>query len=181
KEEWIYRVLNGRSIVFCADIMNKTTTLTYGFDVSNAIASLIGKADAKRNSFNVTTRFCITWGEVLDIYTNVILEETGKRPKIVLLSLEDFLKCKPYGKYQIIYDRLFDRKFENSKIQMFTEINWRDPREGLESCLRHFIATPEFLKIDWQLEAIKDRFSGQCTPLWKIKGYENKIKYLLKR
>ena len=35
KELWLYRALNGRTIVFSKDIAEKSTTLTYGYDVAS--------------------------------------------------------------------------------------------------------------------------------------------------
>ena len=41
KEDWLYRVLNGKTIIFSKDIEKYKTTLTYGYDVANIIADLI--------------------------------------------------------------------------------------------------------------------------------------------
>jgi len=43
KEDWLYRALKGRTIIFSEDIAKSITTLTYGYDVSLAISRLVGK------------------------------------------------------------------------------------------------------------------------------------------
>lgn len=68
KERWLYRALHGRSIVFSRDIANKTTTLTYGHNVSEGIAALLGQPGALGNAYHITANGSITWNEVLNIY-----------------------------------------------------------------------------------------------------------------
>lgn len=43
KENCLYRVLNSRSIFFSEDLMDKYYTLSYGRDVADGIAQLVGK------------------------------------------------------------------------------------------------------------------------------------------
>lgn len=54
KENWLYRALQGRTIVFSKDIADKYTTLTYGLNVAEGIASLIGQSDAYSEAFHIT-------------------------------------------------------------------------------------------------------------------------------
>ena len=60
KEEWLYRALHGRTIVFSEDINSKATTLTYGLDVANGIMAVIGNHSTFGEVFNVTTKDSIT-------------------------------------------------------------------------------------------------------------------------
>lgn len=182
KEEWLYRALKGRSIVFCEEMLDKRTTLTYGLDVAVCIANLLGLNAAKSNAYNVTVRDFFTWREILEVYKEIFFKETRRKLKIVILPVEDFLKTKPNNQYQVINDRLYDRIFDNSKIEALEKsVPWTDPKEALKKCLTQLIKNPEFLSINWQTEVIRDKFSGEITPLWEIKGNKNKIKYLLKR
>ncbi|CRZ34083.1 nucleoside-diphosphate-sugar epimerase [Herbinix hemicellulosilytica] len=181
KEHWLYRALKGRTIVFSKDINNRLTTLTYGLDVAKGIASLVGNTDTLGEIYNITCDYTVKWSEILDIYLDTLEEKLGYRPKVIYQDLETFLKWNE-GKYQIIYDRLFDRKFNCSKINKY--INTKDfihVREGLRKCLNEFLSEPRFGKINWKLEAIKDRYTGERTPLSEINGYKQKLKYLLYR
>ena len=54
----------------------------------------------------------------LNIYLEVLENYLGYRPKVLLQDLPDFFKHHT-TKYQVIYDRLYDRKFNNSKILNF--------------------------------------------------------------
>ncbi|MBR4033109.1 MAG: NAD-dependent epimerase/dehydratase family protein [Clostridia bacterium] len=181
KEEWLYRVLHGRSIVFSEEMLNKLTTLTYGADVALGIKSVIGKADAFGECFHITQNESLSWQEVLDCYLSVLKERVGCVPKLFLAREERFLKFHP-AKYQVRYDRFYDRRFDSSKIEKFANVGEFTPtRAGLEKCICDFLKEPRFLPINWVLEAKKDKFTGESTPLSEILSIRSKLKYILVR
>ena len=77
KEAWLYRAMHNRPIVSSADINNKVTTLTYGFDVAKGINAIIGQEAAFGEAFHITSSGSITWNNVLEIYTNVLEKHLG--------------------------------------------------------------------------------------------------------
>lgn len=181
KEEWLYRALKGRTIVFSEDIIKKITTLTYGFDVSNAIAKLIGKPKALCNTFHISinSEFSMKWEDILTIYSKVLEKHLGYKPKVLLLGLNNFLKFRDKSVYQIIYDRLYDRKFDTSKIEEFIKVEeFLDPEKGLEHCLTKFLEEPKFKRINWKQEARRDKYAKEWTPLKEITEIKSKLKYL---
>ncbi len=181
KEEWLYRALHGRTIVFSEDIMSRMTTLTYGLDVSRGIMAVINNSYALGKVFHITTSEFIKWSEVLNIYLLVLEEYLGYKPKVLLQDLDDFLKSKP-AKYQILYDRLFDRQFYSSKIALYVDVaNFIKPEAGLIKCLKEFLNNSQFDYINWRLEAKKDRQTKEKTSLNEIQGIKQKIKYLIYR
>lgn len=181
KEGWLYRALKGRTIVFSEDIVSKLTTLTYGLDVAGAMASIIGEPRALGEAYHITQRDAATWREVLNVYLAVLEKHLGKRPKVLLLGLDDFSRCRP-AEYQIKYDRLFNRAFDSSKVAEFVDLQeFRSVDQGLTRCLEGFLEKPNFLAIDWRSEAIKDRYSGEMASLKEIEHWKQKIKYLLYR
>ena len=64
KEGWLYRALNGKSIVFPKNMMNIKTTMSYGGDVSAAIARLICNDKALGETVHIAGAEAITWAEV---------------------------------------------------------------------------------------------------------------------
>ena len=64
KEEWLYRALHGRTIIFTKDIANKITSLANGYDVALGISHLIGKNEALGDSFNITTPERLRWSQI---------------------------------------------------------------------------------------------------------------------
>ena len=144
KDDWLYRALNGLTIAFSKDIAERTTTLTSGYDVARAMVELMGKETAKGEAFHITTNQSIQWSRVLEIYSDILERQLGKRPKTKLLNLERFVKVQG-GKYQINYDRLYNRTFDNRKIAQYIDITtFKTPEEGLTEALKQFLNNPIF-------------------------------------
>lgn len=181
KEGWLYRALKGRSIIVCQDVNTKLTSLTHGLDVSLAIASLIGKEEAFGDYFHTVNNQPMLWDEVLTIYVGVLEKYLLKKPKILKLPLIEFSKCHS-ERYQLQYDRMFDRQFSLNKLSKYVDAKgFIEPSIGLERCIEQFLKAPRFNKISWRYEAIKDRLAGEVTPLSEIPTLTNKIKYILFR
>lgn len=177
KEEWLYRALQGRTILFSRDISQRYTTMTYGGDVARAIAALIGKNDTLGQVFHVTSDKAILWQDVLYVYLDVLESHLGKRPRVILQDLGTFMHWKR-ATYQIKYDRLYDRTFDNSKIARHLDItSFKEVRAELALCLERFVEKPEFLYINWKTEAIKDRQTGELAAWREIPGFKRKLIY----
>ena len=177
KEQWLQTVLNSGALVFSKDISCHTTTLTYGYDVAQGIASILDNQSAYGEVFHITGNYSIKWQKVFELYSSV-LKENG-------LSFEEILKEKTYrldggGKYQVLFDRYYDRVFDNSKIARFVNVNdFVNPEEGLKRCLEKFLKNPKFTHTDVRggLKLIEN--TKMRLPFWKVKGMKQKIKYLL--
>lgn len=178
KENWLRRALAGRTIVFPKDIASKKTSLTYGPDVAGAIVELIGNEKAYGEAFHITTEESYTWGEILEFYCNKIEEITGKRPKVKLVENSDGLMTV-WNKWQIKYDRLFNREFDNSKIESVRgKYDYKPIFEGLGECLEEFISNPTWVGTNAKYEAWCDRQCREWTPLKELPGIRAKLSYL---
>jgi len=180
KEDWLYRAVHGRTVVTAKDIQTKQTTLTSGADVATAMAALMGNKNAQGEAFHITTDESLTWSEVTAIYRNT-LRENSITAKIIEQNLEDFLDWRQ-GTYQVTYDRLYNRIFDNSKIKQFVDTStFISPTTGLAQCLTQFLDTKplRFKAPNWQEEALKDRLTQETTPLNEMSGAKQKIKYCL--
>ncbi len=121
KEEWLYRALHGRTIIFDEKIAPRITTMTNGLDVAKTIYSLIGNAKAYGISIHITCNYHRTWNQIWDIYRSAFKEIIGKDPRISFVSTEQFLKTRsPNLKYQVIYDRHYDK----DTILRLKSISW---------------------------------------------------------
>ncbi len=180
KEAWLYRALHNRSIVVSKQLLSCVTTMTSGFDVAKCMVELLGNKEAYSQSFNITGRQGVEWSEVLNLYVSTLSKLLNREVKVFVSDYD--LSVKYGAKYQMIYDRFYNRTFDNSKICAYLPesdfISWRD---GLEQCLKEFVANPKFGTIYWAIEGRKDRLAGEFTPLKEIKGVKNKVKYLLAR
>lgn len=181
KEAWLYRALNKRPIAFSKDINEKTTTVTYGLDVANGIASIIGHENALGEVFHITTDESIKWQQVLEVYSTVLEEHLKAYPAIILQEMKDFATHHS-AVHQIKYDRLFNRQFDNSKIKQFVDTsNFLRPAEGLNSCLKTFLHAPHFLSINWAKEAIKDKQQGVFANFSELPSLKMKVRYMYHR
>lgn len=181
KENWLYRALHGRSIVFSKDLMDRYYTLSYGKDVADGIAQLVGKQESIGQAFNIVIKESFQWKEILNIYLDAIEEKTGRRPKVVLTEKCTNLQL-PYAKYQVLYGRYFNRHFDNEKICKLVDTSgWLLPKDGLKKCIDLFLEDQKFSDIDWHKEALIDKAAGEWTPLKEIPGNKMKIKYLMWR
>ena len=180
KENWLYRALHGRSIVFSDDIASKRTTMTFSKDVAIGIASLIGREEAFGEAYHITYGNSYSWNDILSSYLRT-LKKHGIVPGVVVLKKSLSLKY-PSNKYQVIYCRNFNRYFDNNKIGQFMDLNqFIDTMDGLDACLEKFLMNPIFSRIDWIMEAFLDKASGERTPLNEIDGFATKIRYLVAR
>lgn len=180
KENWLYRAMHGRSIVFSYDLADKFTAMTYGDDVAKAISSLIGKKEALGRSFNIATEKSYTWQQILDFYLDSIERITGKKPKVVMSKETIKLKDKDY-KYQVLYAKRFNRSFDNTAIKSFYTYGFIDPKVGLDMSVRTFLENPKFRGINWRYEAWSDRISKEYTPLLEIPSFMGKCCYICYR
>lgn len=181
KEQWLYRAINGRKIIFPEEMSNKTTTLTYAKDVSICIKNIIGNVNTKNQIFNIVNNEYVKWIDVLEIYLSEIEKNLGFKPKVIFQESSKFMEWNR-SKYQIIYDRFYNRTFKNNKIKKYSDFKkFTTTYDGLSKSFKEFLINPKFNFIDWKEEAIKDKFSGEYTPLSEIKYFKHKIKYIIYR
>lgn len=72
KEQWLYRGLKRKKIVFSKNIAEMTPTLTYGGDVAECIANVISSNSAYGEALNCVTSKNVKGENVLNIYINAL-------------------------------------------------------------------------------------------------------------
>lgn len=163
KEEWLYRVLNDKPLIMSEGILEKTTTLSFGRDVSFGIYKIaLGKPLA--DAVHITTTENMTWLEILKMYVSIIREQTGK--DIILYTSPEMKSIEMIyeGGYNTIYDRQWNRQFDNTKAECVCgHIDYLSMREGLSSCLKEFLrdwkecGNETFLPLNSEYEKEMDR------------------------
>lgn len=180
KEEWLYRALQGRTVLVSKDILEKRTMMSNGRDVAKAIAALIGNEKAKNEDFNVTGMDGMTWREVLQIYAKVFQMVMGKDMKIK--EVESAMSIhQPWAKFQLLYDRMYNRIFSNSKIRQYADVSFEPMASGICTAFTEFMNCPRFKPIDWKMEVRKDRLTGECVRLTEVVGAKAKVLYFFRR
>lgn len=164
KEDWLYRVLNDKEILFSEGVLDNKTTLTYGDNVSYGIANLIKNTLPHGEAIHITTEETMTWREVLCLYSRIIREETNKDIKLYTSPDIKNIEFVYEGGYNTIYDRQWNRSFSNAKAEtMCGHIDYLPMREGLEFCLRSFLTdwkeqgNSVFLKLNEEYHNMMDK------------------------
>lgn len=183
KEIWLHRAMNGKSIIFSKDVAEKYTTLTNGYDVAYRISKLMGNEKVLCQIYNIASCEYIKWKEVLNIYLNELECILRKRPNVIWLDTSSQMMSF-LAPYPIKYDRMFNRKFNNHKIQDILEenISFIETQNGLKKCLDNFIyENHNFRFIDYKVEGKIDRITGEKSDVFQIKGLKNRVKYIIYR
>ena len=181
KENWLYRALSGRTVVMPKDIANSITTVTFGSDVAKSMIGLIGNEKAYGQTFHVTTDESHTWGEILNMYIDSIEKHTGKKIKVKYVENSDGLMTV-WNKWQVKYDRLLNRRFDNHKIDSVREpFEYTSIEKTIDYCIKSFTEKPRWNWFDARFEAWCDRQCGEWTPLKEIPGKRAKLSYLKHR
>lgn len=176
KELWLYRILHNRKIWFPKDVASKYTTLTSGYDVAKSIISIIGNDNAKGEVFHITENNSYKWQEIIDVYKKV-LEDNGYMFNIVYLE-----KPMIQSEYIYKYDRVYNRMFDNTKINKFiNNSTFVCAIDGIKNAIEEFLINPKFNAIDWKKHAYWDRITNDKTPIKEITGTKNKIIYVILR
>ena len=84
---------------------------------------------------------------------------------------------------QVLYDRMFDRRVDNSKILKVTATSpseFTSLREGLSCELRRFINSPHYRGVNIWQNALIDRLCGTIMPLDEL-SLKQKLLYLKDR
>jgi nucleoside-diphosphate-sugar epimerase len=119
---FVYRALQGKPVAIPIQAKDKPATLSWAGDVGVMIARLAGREEALGEKFITATAEHHTWGEIAEIYRELIglqYEWVDKEVYLRLLS-KDPENISPAIRYQLEYARMFDRITENSKILAIT-------------------------------------------------------------
>lgn len=184
KENWLYRALHKRTIVFSKDIAEHLTTMTHGQDVANGISKLIDNVKALKQTVHIVNTQNMQWKDVLEIYLKVIKKCTGVIPKVYMVDNMNLIEKAMNNHYQIHLDRLYNRTFNNEKMDEICGENMKytSMENGLELCLTNFIKNSrDFRDISWKVEACLDRITGENTPIKEIPTNKQRLKYLVTR
>lgn len=136
-----YRALHGQPVIMPCDMLDKRTTMTWGGDVAKMIALLVLNRASFAEDFNVVTKENKTWGEIAEIYRTTIGMEVKE------VSLAEYLRI--CGEYQILYDRMFNRVMDNSKVLAVTGLrqeSFKTLEDGLKSELLSNYASLQLIK-----------------------------------
>ena len=110
---------SGETVILPKAAKNLTAGLDWAGNSGKLIANLLFKKECFGEAYTVSSGQNLTWGEVADIYTRL----TGV--KFRWAETEGYVNTG-HGGYILIYDRLYDRAVDNTKILKATGLKKDD-------------------------------------------------------
>lgn len=110
---------SGKTVILPEAAKNLTAGLDWAGNSGKLIANLLFKKECFGEAYTVSSGQNLTWGEVADIYTRL----TGV--KFRWAETEEYVNTG-HGGYILIYDRLYDRAVDNTKILKATGLKKDD-------------------------------------------------------
>jgi len=182
KEIWLYRALKGRTVVMPKDVGECYTSLTYGKDAADAISEIVANGLMVGETINITTNEALRWSDVLRIYIEAIEKRTGN--KVRVKYIDKSIKAKN-GDYQTIYDRLYNRRLDNSKLQTIIDTDkFLKQKDGLQMSLNKYIAdnlTFNSSLQNWAFQGQLDNVTGEWARKSEFDNTKQYLHYLLWR
>ena len=111
----VYRARAGKTVILPEQAMDVRATMSWAGDIAKMISRLVLNRDAYGEIYTVATAEHNTWRQIAEYYR----ELTGL--KYAVAGKEDYLSCLSANnakglRWQLDYDRLFDRVIDNRKI-----------------------------------------------------------------
>lgn len=109
----VARAFVGKKVVLPEAARQVQGTMTWAGDVAQMLAGLLLNPAAYGETYSVCTAEHHSWGEIADIYRDLVGLEA------VWVSTDDYIEAiggKAPNRWQLEYDRLFDRVMDNRKI-----------------------------------------------------------------
>lgn len=178
--DWLWRAVNGIPVPMPYDMLSNQATMSYGGDVAEMIARLVGNPCALGEAFTVACSDHMTWAEVASAYGETLPFE------VIPCDLDDFERARG-GVYQIRYDRMFDRVVDNSKVLAVTGMDGgrlTAMREGLSRELGVYLASDKRAVLSVGFQGKMDRLSGGFPSFGTVlaeRGAVGAAKYAIRR
>ena len=181
KEQWIYRAINGKTIVLQDEISKRLTSLTDSIDTANVIKKVIEMDVKNRKIIQIASPQSYSWRKIFELYSSIFEKETGKALSIKLIEENDVIEKMFNNKYRIKYDGMLDRVFSDQTIQSMYEegFHWTSVEDGINRYLTKFIFLNKKKHYipDYMVEGYFDRLTNEKESLYQIPGIKNVIKY----
>ena len=143
----VARAVQGKSVVLPAAAREVNATMSWAGDVAEMLARLLFNPSALTEAFTLSTAEHHTWGEIADYYHDIC------NLNAVWVDTEDYVKLLnfppylPNPRWQLIYDRFFDRIIDNSKVLEVCGMHQSSMRklyDGLKYEISRFKLPPEW-------------------------------------
>ncbi len=150
------RAFAGKKVVLPEQARNVQATMSWAGDVSQMINGLLFNDKALGETFSVCTAEHHTWGEIAGYYNDICGLES------VWVDQEDYISLIPWEphhpgvRWQLQYDRLFDRVMDNSKVLAAAGMKQSELMPLYDGLKKEIAACPKDFK--WQVNTAMDEY-----------------------
>lgn len=136
----IPRIRAGKTVVLPESAMEVQSTMTWSGDSAKMVASLLLNKSAFGERYTIATAEHQSWRQVAEYYKEI----AGM--KYITVDTETFLQIWALGgthaRYQLVYDRLFERAVDNRKILKISGLKQEELMPLKEGLRREYEALP---------------------------------------
>lgn len=138
----INRSRAGKPVVVSKEAMAAQTTMTFGGDVAEMISRLVANKEALGETYTTATAEHHSWETIAGYYNELL----GLR--YIAVDTDEFLSIRsdePYDNYRwkVIYDRVYDRIIDNTKILNATGLKQSDLTPLFDGLKRELSSLPK--------------------------------------
>lgn len=159
-------------VILPEEMLQKQTCMTWGGDVAKMIGALVLNPKAFGEDYNTVSHEHLSWGEIYKYYQILI------GLKLIPIELDKYIEAVG-GKYQILFSRMFNRIFDNSKVLNATGIS-KDSIVPIYNGLENELQEIDHLslgKINYKLNATIDRITHSHISLKKASLKQKALYY----
>ena len=134
--DFIGNVLSGREVLLAEEMCRRQATMTWAGDVAKMISRLVLNERAYGETYTVSTAEHHSWGEIAKMYQDIL------GMKIRLVPEKTYVNTIG-RRWQLKYDRMYDRIVDNAKILAVTGLSQSDMMplyDGLRIELQQYLA-----------------------------------------
>ena len=127
------KIKNGETLPIPIGTKNKIAGLDWAGNNGKIIAHLLFNDKARGEAFTISSAQNLTWGEVADIYTELAGAKFEWCDDELYKTIDEMYI---YSKWELNYDRMFDRDIDNSKVLEvtgLTESDFTPIKEGIRT------------------------------------------------
>lgn len=133
----INRSRQGKPVVLPKEALKAQTTMSFAGDVSKMIARLVLNKDAYGEAYTTATAEHHSWETIAEYYREIVGLTYFPVEMDEFLSIRSDEEYDPY-RWKLIYDRIYDRVIDNTKILNATGLKQSELmplKEGLSQCI----------------------------------------------
>lgn len=154
------RARKGKTVIIPKEALHVQGTMSWAGDVARMFRAIIENPASMGETYTLATGEHHSWEEIAKIYEELI------GMKVLAVDMETYLSFFDYrvnSRYQLIYDRLFERVMDNSKILALMGVEQSDLSTLRDGLARELAALPE--DVTWDEGTVGEKMDAYLASI----------------